>query len=412
VANFPNLNLDMVYFLSDEWEVAVMSRDQWDNTGGEDGYGADPIGTGPWALQEIRINEYFLHKRVPNHWRKTPEFHEMQFLQVSEAATRLAQLLAGEVDIIPLIRRQRQTVTDAGMKTFRSTLPSTHQAIGIIYYRSEAYCPDGGTDTGNGQQCGPSKGHDPNDPLRKVEVRKALNMAIDRTEFNEVYYSGLAFPAVDYFPPWREDWLDSWTPYPGLNGKTGREGGYPYPFDIDGAKELLTQAGYPNGFDTIINCLRDHRVIPEWPDMCESIAQYFSAIGVNATIEWENDFFAFRARANERSRGNWMWSASPSPVLPCQAITFQSVWELGNGYREFEEISEYWKKCTATTSLQERTMLDRELGTVWVEKAFSVPLFWVYAETAVNPQNVESYEVNYLNIGPVRYHEFTKPMYQ
>ncbi|MBM3925492.1 MAG: ABC transporter substrate-binding protein [SAR202 cluster bacterium] len=413
IARFPNLNLDMVYFLSDEWEVAMMSKAHWDKTGGEAGYSADPIGTGPWVYQENKINQHFLHKRVMNHWRQTPGFEEMQFLFVPEAATRLAQLLAGEVDIIPLIRTQRQTITDAGMKTYRSTLPSTHQAIGIIYYRNQAYCPDATKAKSAGDQpCGPSKGHDPNDPMRKVEVRRALNMAVNRAEFNSVYYKGLAFPAVDYFPPWRADFKDSWTPHPGLNGRTGKDGGYPYQFDVNGAKQLLTQAGYPNGFTTTLNCLKDHRVIPEWPQMCETVVQYFRAIGVTATLEMENDFFAFRSRANLRERPNWTWSASPSPVLPCQAITFQSVWELGNGYREFEEISDYWKKCTGTTSLEERTKLDSELGTEWVNKAFSIPLFWVYAETGVNPKTVESYEVNYLNIGPVRYHEHTKPVYK
>ena len=237
-------------------------------------------------------------------------------------------------------------------------------------------------------------------------------MAINRTEFNTVYYNGLAFPALDYFPPWREDFQASWVPYPGLNGHKGKEGGYAYPYDVNEAKKLLAGAGYPNGFTTILNCLKDHRVIPEWAQMCETVVQYFKAIGVNTTLEMENDFFAFRGRANLRDRPTWMWSASPSPVLPCQAITFQSVWELGNGYREFEEISDYWKKCTTTTSLAERTKLDTVLGTDWVNKAFSIPLFWVYAETAVNPKTVESYEVNYLNIGPIRYHEYTKPMYK
>jgi len=404
----PDIILDLGFFMSDEWESGVMSLQHWAAVGGEAGYKADPVGNGPWTYVKHSVNQEFLHKRVENHYRRTPEFHERHILLVQEAATRMAALLAKEVDIIPLIRNQRQTITAQGFKTELSTFPSVHQGIGMIYYRPEAYCPQGGEKTKAGQPCGPSKGYDPNDPLRKPEVRLALNHALDRNSMNTAFYQGNGFPSVDYFPPWRSDFLDSWAPHPGPNGKTGKAGGYPYNYDVAKAKQLLAQGGFPNGFNTILNCLRSHNVIPEWPDICEKIKQDFAAIGVNAELEMVNAFGEFRNLAYQRNRGNWMWSASPSLDPVCHAVEFSLIWELGNGYREHEDASAFYNKCLVTTTFAARDKISQDFGTIWVQKAFSIPMFWVTAEVAFNPAVVAEYKVNMLHMGPVRYHEYTK----
>jgi ABC-type transport system substrate-binding protein len=412
IIHAPNVILDLGFFMSDEWESGVMSSQHWEAVGGEEGYKADPVGNGPWTYVSHSINQEFLHKRVENHYRKTPEFHERQVLLVQESATRLASLLAGEVDLIPLVRAQRNEVNAAGFKTSLSTFPSVHQGIGLIYYRPEAYCP-GGTPPPGGMPCGPREGYDPNDPLRDPDVRHALNLAMNRPAFNQAYYNNTGFPLVDYFPPWREDFLDEWAPVPGPNGRTGKEGGWPYPYDPDQAKELLTQAGYPNGFDTILNCLRSSNVIPEWADMCETIRQDFAAVGVNVTLEMVNAFGEFRDVARSGDRGNWMWSASPSLDPICHAVEFSMIWELGIGYREYEEASEFYSKCLETTTFEERDKISQEFGTLWVqEKHFSVPLMWVTSEAAFNPSVVADYTVNQLHMGPVRYHEYTKAVMQ
>src|SRR5688572_25207219 len=141
-------------------------------------------------------------------------------------------------------------VTGAGYRTSASTLPSLHQSIAITYYREDVYCVNGQPLPGTSVPCGKSPGgHDPNDPLRNPEVRLALNYAIDRNEFNQVYYNNLGFPELDYFPPWRADFQDEWAPIPGPNGRAGREGGWPYPYDPAQARQMLADGGFPNGFN-------------------------------------------------------------------------------------------------------------------------------------------------------------------
>gem|GEM_PF-650936 len=406
----PNIILDLGFFMSDEWESGVMSVKHWEAVG-EAGYRTDPIGNGPWTHVRFTINQEVLHKRVENHYRRTPEFHERRVLLVNEAATRQAQLLAKEVDIIPLVRNQRNTITTAGFKTAASTFPSVHQGVGFIYYREDVYCKDGKVLPGSGvPTCGKTPGgYDPNDPLRKADVRLALNHALNREAFNKAYYNNTAFPSVDYYPPWRSDFLDSWAPIPGPQGKTGKAGGYPYEYSVQKAKDLLTKAGYPNGFKSIFNCLRSSNVIPEWADMCETIKQDFAAVGVDVTLEMVNAFGEFRNQARARNRPNWMWSTSPSLDPICHAVEFSFIWELGIGYREYEEASTFYNKCLQITNFADRDKHAQEFGTLWVkEKHFTAPLFWVTSEVAFNPATVAEYNVNQLHMGPVRYHEYTK----
>ncbi|MBM3924779.1 MAG: ABC transporter substrate-binding protein [SAR202 cluster bacterium] len=408
ILHSPKVWLDAAFFFSDEWESGIVSKQHWDAVGGEDGYMANPIGNGPWSYVSHSANQNFLHKAVKGHYRQTPEFDELQILFVQEAATRLAQLLAKEVDIIPLLRSQRQQVETSGFKTVKSTLPGLHSSLQIMYYRQNAYCVNGTPLPGAGAPCGPSKAYDVNDPTRKPAVRRALNLAINRDEINKVFFDGKAFPAVSYFPPWRDDWKDEWAPIPGPEGKTGKDGGYPYPYDPAAASKLLADSGVPDGFEITLTCFRVHQTVPEWPDMCERFVQHFNAIKVRSKLEFVNSFGEFRTVARARERSQWLRTAAESLDPICAAVAFAHVWELGIGYMEHEPISDFWKKCNEIASLDERRKLASDLGTLWLKESYSVPLLWIFGEAAINQSVVEDYAVNQLHMGPIRYHEYTK----
>ncbi len=427
--NLPKVNLDAAFLLSDEWSTGIMSRDHWDDVDGEDGYRVAPVGNGPWSYVLHEIDGVFLHERVEDHWRITPAFHELEILQVREASTRQAMLFAHEAHIIPLVRTQREVVEGAGFETYVSTVPSIHQGFGIVHFRDQSFCSDDGSTyspfsgaaaasppPGLTHECGPRENVTQEAPIRDARVRHALNLAINRNEINNVFYQGLGFPLVDYFPPWRDDFKDEWAPFPGPNGEIGAAGGWPYPGDgdPDQARALLAEAGYPNGVDVTLDCLLSHRVVPEWPDICEQIVGYWSNVGINATLDWSADFGDFRAKTRDPSHngGNWIWSASPSLDPPCNAITYSMIWELGQAYREWPAASELYFRCAEITNYDERRQAGQDFAEAWLGGHYSIPLVWVFAEVAVNPNIVEEYQVNMLHMGPVRYHEHTQPVLQ
>ena len=54
----------------------------------------------------------------------------------------------------------------------------------------------------------------------------------------------------------------------------------------------------------------------------------------------------------------------------------------------------------------------KNLGDWWVNNHVSAPITWIFGFAAVNPSVVEEYQVNMLHMGPIRYHEFTVPVYK
>ena len=76
------------------------------------------------------------------------------------------------------------------------------------------------------------------------------------------------------------------------------------------------------------------------------------------------------------------------------------------------EISEFKYACRQTTDIEERNKLAQSFGDWWVDNAISIPLVWVFDAAIYNPAIVSEYKVNLLHMGPIRYHEFTVPVYQ
>ena len=410
VVRLAQVSLDLPFLLSDEWSTGVSSKDWWDEKG-EDGYFEDPIGTGPWSYIELKTNEHVIHERVPNHWRITPEFPEIQFIFVPEAATRLAMLIGGESHISAIPRDLHTQAEERGMVIFKSTLPAVHTHIRYSFFKPDNYVnPDTGEGAPGQVAHGPTAGYDPNDPLRNPKARGALNHAINYNEINETFFEGEGYPLVDYFPPWREDFKDEWAPVPGIDGKTGREGGWPYAYDPDRARELLVEAGYPDGFETTLVAASGQSVIQEQGEIGEVIRGYWEAIGVRTKLVTVpvGDVLGMWA-ARDQSNTSYLVSPSLDPI--CVAMSF-SYYERGRTIWDHQEISDYYAACTQSTDLDERLQLAQGLGDWWVENHVSAPITWIFAFAAVNPNVVQEYQVNMLHMGPIRYHEYTIPVYK
>ena len=407
--NLPHINLDIAFLLSEEWETGIMSRDHWDAVGGEDGYIDDPVGTGPWSYISLETNVGVVHERVENHWRQTPYFHELEGRFVREPQTRLAQLITEEAHVGNVPRDLYDQAAIAGLVVSRSTLPGRHPHLRLVYFRENNACfGDPPEPPSGGRPCGPNPGHDPNDPLRDVNVRLALNHAIDRDEIDTGFFAGDTFPLVDYFPPWREDFKDEWAPYPNRDGKTGREGGWPYDYNVEKAREYMAKSDFPAGFETTLACAPASS-FTENCDIAIKLKEYWLEIGVvTNVVQREGSLTRWLGRDPGANR---MIIGSPSLDPICTAVEFW-WYDDGGGYREHEEISQFKYDCRKTTNVEERNKLAQAFGDWWVNNAISVPLVWVYDAAIYNPKYVSEYKVNLLHMGPIRYHEFTVPVYQ
>src|SRR5713101_3513704 len=239
-------------------DLVMESKARWD-AGGKELYGQKVVGTGPFEFVERKVGSYVLYKRVENHWRKTPEYKELEFRWVPEGVTRLATLLAEEVHISDVDRALQKDAVAMGMKISTSKLPAIqHQwQFGGLYFAS------------------PDK-LDPKVPFVKKEVRRAMNMAVNRQAIADNLLGGRVQPhrIMGYHRQldgaiWPGIWNPDWDKrFEDLYG-----------YDPAKAKALLAQAGYPQGFEFTLY-LYTLPGLPEIIDIGQAMALDFQAIGL------------------------------------------------------------------------------------------------------------------------------------
>ena len=353
----------------------VSSRDHHDAVG-EDGYIASPIGTGPFTFVDFKVNQYILYERVEDHWRHTPEFHEVQLFYVFEDATRMAMLLTGEAHIAAVAQSLMPTVTEWGYRRIPSTNPSfaLMAIIGGLYYEDE---------------------RDLTEPMTNIKVREALNLAIDRDTLNDIFYEGKSLPM----------------PVPGIKPNQDIYKWDAYPYDPVRARRLLAEAGYPEGFEFEF-LVAKMGGIPEAPDIGEAMVPYFRAVGLKPELQ-EMTFGNLATTYRTKNAHNKILLFRGSAVADFQWIRAIQGPPYGGIYapadEELRDLTDAWEQIV---DLEERKKATQEIGEFFYNYHWAIPLFWVRAEVAVDPNVVADYTSDQIHFGPSRHHEFTVPVYK
>jgi peptide/nickel transport system substrate-binding protein len=193
----------------------------------------------------------------PNWWGK-PEHNltEVVFTPIGNDATRMSALVSGEVDMmepVPLQDAERLKANPALKILQASELRTVF--IGLDVYRDELLHSS-------------VKGKN---PLKDKRVRQALYQAIDIETIRSKIMRGAAAPAGMVLAP----------------GIRGYEAALDkrLPYSVDAAKQLLTQAGYPEGFELGLQCPNDRYVNDA--EICQAVAAMWSKAGVKTTLSAE-----------------------------------------------------------------------------------------------------------------------------
>ena len=376
---------EFVENLSAFQDLPMQSKARWD-AGGKELYGQKVVGTGPFEFVERKLGSHVLYKRVENHWRKTPEYSELEFRWVPEGVTRLASLMAGEVHISDVDRALQKDAIAKGMKISASKLPAMqHQwQFGGMYFAT------------------PDK-LDPKNPFVQIKVRQAMNMAINRQAIAQNLLSGNVQPhrVMGYHPQlstaiWPGIWNPEW------DKRFEERFGY----DPAKAKALLAQAGYPQGFEFTLY-LYTLPGLPEIVDIGQAMALDFQAIGLKPKLV-ETEF----PRVRELYRTQTVHGALFPTRHADQALTVarnvhKSKDSLGHWY-EHPVIDERLDALSTVVDAAERARLLREIGDHKVNEFAEIPLFWLYAEAAVNPKYIVEYTFPGIITGYFTHLEYVK----
>jgi peptide/nickel transport system substrate-binding protein len=223
------------------------------------------VGTGPWKLLEYKRGQHVRLEAFDQHWRGKPAFKNLTIRGIPEVATQVAELKTGGVDIIRNVSADLVPDLKAHPQTSITSAPILRTHYVHLDMRSE--------------------------PFNKKAVRQAANYAIDREAIVQKMMAGLGrvVPTVVHPAVFGYD--------PAVT---------PYAFDPKKAKELLAQAGYPNGVDITL-----HSAFVEFRPVFEAICQMLTEVGIRTTPRmWDpgpawNKHFQAEGKATHGFYGSW-----------------------------------------------------------------------------------------------------------
>jgi peptide/nickel transport system substrate-binding protein len=216
---------------------------------GSDGMATRPMGTGPFRFVEWRKGDSVIMERFPDYYGGAADIppvgpariDRVIFKIIPEPASRVAALLAGEVDLIDELPHHAIKQVEANPRT--KVLKSNGTRSFFIDFNTTK------------------------PPFDKVAVRKAANHAVDRKLVIDKILNGLAVPLTTLISP------DSFGYNPNLE---------PWRYDPALAKKLLAEAGYPNGVDVTLD------VDNPFKEQAEAVAAMLTQVGIRTKVQlWE-----------------------------------------------------------------------------------------------------------------------------
>lgn len=226
------------------------------------------VGTGPYRFVSWQRGHELVFERNPYYWGEAPEWDKVIYRFISNPMSRVAALMAGDVDLI----EDPPTESLANLRNDSKFAVTNKNSNRIIYIAMDQFDHASPGITGTGGK----------NPLMDHRVREALSLAIDRKAIVERIMGGLATPAMQPVPTPLLGASEALNTIPAADPKR--------------AQALLAEAGYGNGF-TLVLGTPNGRYIND-VNVAQAIAAMWSRIGVKTTIDASAPSVFFKRRDN------------------------------------------------------------------------------------------------------------------
>lgn len=286
--------------------------------GNEADFDTKPIGTGPFKFVSFTPGQSFVVEAYDGYWNpELPYLDKVTFKIVADADTALTELQAGTLDVY-------QYLTDDQASTLTNGFNIVQGSINYVQglFLNNAF-----------------------EPFKDVRVRQAVNYAVDKDMINEFLFNGKShIIGTNMIPAFKKYY----------NEETENV----YTRDVEKAKELLAEAGYPDGFDltiTVPNNYAPHE------STAQIIVENLKEAGINATINlvefstWVDEVYNGRnfdatvvAVDGTLSPGSWLAknpSTSPNNFTNYNNADFDETYAAALASIDDTEKIELYKKC-------------------------------------------------------------------
>jgi peptide/nickel transport system substrate-binding protein len=319
---------------------------------GKEAFAQSPIGTGPFMFKEWIKGDHLTVVANPNYWREGyPKVAEIVFKFMPEAATRVAAVQTGEIDIAP-----RLTSEDAQGLLGVPGVTIIRYPVNRVYYLAFNNLTTG-KDT----------------PVADPKVRQAMAYAIDMDAIIQSLFNGYATRAVGFVGP----------------SDLGFDGAAPVPYDPEQARQLLTEAGYPNGFAVDMAC--PEAAYPHINEVCQAISGYLNEVGIQNVLELQEANAYWEEEANKTLPP--LFVDSWSSTIPDSYGRLQGALGEGETYANWydERLVSLIDEVAVTVDTDARAEVYKEIQTLMREDPPFVYLYYPEAFEAVTTR-VQNYQ--------------------
>jgi len=314
---------------------------------GRDGFKARPVGAGPYKLVSQQAGVQMQFEAFEDYWRRTPLTKTIVVKGVRDLAARMAGLQTGELDLAfgmtgKLLPR---LMADSNLRWD----PNFTGPWWLIF---PGY-------------------NEPGNPFRDKRVRRAISLAINRQFLVKQETQGIGKPWGNWISPENRDALQ------------GPEAPVPE-YNIEKAKQLMAQAGVPDGFEF------EYVPFPPYFDMGERILTDLRAIGLRGKMQ-TLEGPAFRAKIGQGRKGFPGNRTIVQNIDPRAggAKTNVAVYAVCGSSASFvcePQIEPLWTKHQASLDQQERERLIKAIQRILLDEYYFVPIYWNPFVHAVGPR--------------------------
>lgn len=331
--------------------IAILPASQENTTTEEMNKGSGVIGTGPFKFVSWTPDDNIMLARNDAYWGEKAAWDNVTFRIFKNSSARVAAMLSGGVDMI-------ENIPTADTRRLEgSDVVNVVKVTGnrLMYLHMDQ----------DREQSPFAKGADGKNPLVKPEIRRALSVAINREAIIDRIMDGQGTPAGQVVP-------EGYFGYdPSIKIDT---------YDVAKAKELLAQAGYPDGFSLTFHASNDR--YPNDSKVAQAIGQFFSRAGVKTEVSTlPGSVYFTRASAREFSfimGGAAVETGEASGVLGPILETYGDNAGQGNrGRYSNPEFDKTLGEARKTLDAAEREKLLQKATEIAMHDLGVIPLFFL-----------------------------------